>query len=84
MTSKCALQCVVVVFEVLELQEVLGPLAARPRGGQVGDLDGGGRGRAGRAGQVLSSRLVLLVQTGGAGVGLHPGDIGDDTHDKKI
>lgn len=38
--SQRALQCVVVVFEALELQEVFGPLAALPSGRQVGDLDG--------------------------------------------
>lgn len=51
--SQCALQCVVVVFETFELQEVFGPLAALAGGGQVGDLDGGGSAADGRAREVL-------------------------------
>lgn len=50
---QCALQCVVVVFEAFELQEVFGPLAALAGGGQVGDLDGGGSAADRRARQVL-------------------------------
>lgn len=42
LVSQRALQCVVVIFEAFELQKVFGPLAALTRGGQVGDLDGGG------------------------------------------
>ena len=72
--SQGALQGVVVVLEALELQEVLGPLAALAGGGQVGDLDGGGGGAAcGGTSQVLGGALVLQVQAGAAGVGLHPG-----------
>ena len=71
--SQGALQGVVVVLEALELQEVLGPLAALAGGGQVGDLDGGGGGAAcGGTSQVLGGTLVLQVQAGAAGVGLHP------------
>ncbi|MEQ2184795.1 hypothetical protein GOODEAATRI_011778, partial [Goodea atripinnis] len=40
--ARNCLQGVVVVFEAFELQKVFGPLAALARGGQVGDLDGGG------------------------------------------
>lgn len=61
--SQRALQRVVVVLEVLELQKVLGPLAALARR-QVSHLDGGRASQAGRAGQVLGCRLVLLIQTG--------------------
>lgn len=70
--SQCALQCVVVVFETFELQKVFGPLAALAGGGQVGDLDGGGSAADRRTSQVLRCRLVMLVQAGGAGIGLHP------------
>lgn len=51
---------------------MFGPLAALASGGQVGDLDGGGSAPDRRACQVLGSRLVMLVQTGAAGIGLHP------------
>lgn len=51
---------------------MFGPLAALASGGQVGDLDGGGRAPDGRACQVLGCGLVMLVQAGAAGVGLHP------------
>ena len=70
--SQRALQRVVIVFEAFELQEVFGPLAALAGGGQVGDLDGGGGAANRRPRQVLGCRLVMLVQTGGAGIGLHP------------
>lgn len=71
--SQRALQCVVVVFETFELQEVFGPLAALACRGQVGDLDGGGGAADRGARQVFGCRLVVLVQAGAAGVGLHPG-----------
>lgn len=51
---------------------MFGPLAALASGGQVGDLDGGGRAPDGRARQVLGCGLVMLVQAGAAGIGLHP------------
>lgn len=51
---------------------MLGPLAPLAGGGQVGDLDGGGSAADRRACQVFSCRLVVLVQAGVAGVGLHP------------
>ena len=52
---------------------MLGPLAALAGGGQVGDLDGGGGSAAcGGARQVLCGTLVLQVQAGAAGIGLHP------------
>lgn len=51
---------------------MFGPLAALASGGQVGDLDGGGGAADRRARQVLGCRLVMLVQAGSAGVGLHP------------
>lgn len=72
--SQGALQRVVVVFETFELQEVFGPLAALAGRGQVGDLDGGGGVPDRRASQVLGCRLVMLVQAGGAGIRLHPGE----------
>lgn len=52
--SQRALQCVVVVLETLQLQEVLGPLAPLAGGGQVGDLDGGGGAADRRSRQVFS------------------------------
>lgn len=70
--SQCALQCVVVVFETFQLQEVFGPLATLASGGQVGDLDGGGSAADRRACQVFSCWLMVLVQAGAAGVGLNP------------
>lgn len=70
---QCAFQGVVVVLEVLELQEMLGPLAALSWGGQVCDLNGGPRGRPRRVGQIFSCWLVLLVQAAGAGVDLYTG-----------
>ncbi len=70
--SQGALQRVVVVFETFELQKVFGSLAALAGGGQVGDLDGGGGAPDRRACQVLGCGLVMLVQAGGAGIGLHP------------
>lgn len=51
---------------------MFGPLAALAGGGQVCDLDGGGSAADRRACQVLGCRLVMLVQAGGAGIGLHP------------
>lgn len=51
--SQCALQCVVVVLETFQLQEVFGPLATLAGGGQVGDLDGGGSAADRRACQVF-------------------------------
>lgn len=51
---------------------MFGPLAALASGGQVGDLDGGGSATDRRACQVLRCGLVMLVQAGGAGIGLHP------------
>lgn len=50
---------------------MLWPLAALAGGGQVGNLDGGGGAAGWGACQVLGCRLVILVQTGGAGVGFH-------------
>lgn len=73
--SQRALQRVVVVFETFELQEVFGPLAALACRGQVGDLDGGGGAADRGARQVFGCRLVLLVQAGAAGVGLHTGGV---------
>lgn len=70
--SQGALQGVVFVFETFELQKVFGPLAALASGGQVGDLDGGGSAPHRGARQVLCCGLVVLVQTGGAGIGFHP------------
>lgn len=55
---------------------MFGPLAALASGGQVGDLDGGGSAPDRRACQVFGCGLVLLVQAGGAGIGLHPGRSG--------
>lgn len=69
--SQRALQGVVIVFEALELQKVFGSLTALPGGGKVGDLDGGGGAADWGAGQVLGCRLVVLIQAGAAGVGLH-------------
>lgn len=51
---------------------MFGSLAALASGGQVGDLDGGGSAPDRRARQVLGCGLVMLVQTGAAGIGLHP------------
>lgn len=51
---------------------MFGPLATLTGGGQVGDLDGGGSAADWRACQVFSCRLMVLVQAGVAGVGLHP------------
>lgn len=70
--SQGALQCVVVVLETFEFQEVFGPLAALASGGQVGDLNGGGSTPDRRACQVLGCRLVMLVQAGAAGISFHP------------
>jgi len=83
--SQGALQGVVVVLEALQLQEVLGPLAALAGGGQVGHLDGGRGGAAcGGARQVLGGTLVLQVQAGAAGVGLHPGVWGERERGREI
>lgn len=71
--SQGALQGVVVVLEAFQLQKVLGPLAPLASGGKVGHLDGGGGAPHRRARQVFGRRLVMLIQTGAAGVGLHPG-----------
>lgn len=71
--SQGALQGVVVVFEAFELQEVFGSLAPLARGGKVGHLDGGGGAPRRGARQVFGCRLVMLIQTGAAGIGLHPG-----------
>lgn len=71
--SQRALQCVVVVFEAFELQKVFGSLAPLASGGKVGHLDGGGGAPHRRARQVFGCRLVMLIQTGTAGIGLHPG-----------
>lgn len=61
--SERTVQSVVVVFEVLQLQEVSGPLAALLRCRcEVGGLGGGGGGRARRlrgAGQIFCCRLVV-------------------------
>lgn len=70
--SQGALQRVVFVFKTFELQKVFGPLAALSGGGQVGDLDGGRTAPDGGARQVLRCRLVVLVQTGGAGICFYP------------
>lgn len=51
---------------------MFGPLAALASRGKVGDLDGGGGAADRRSCQVLGCGLVMLVQTGGAGIGLHP------------
>lgn len=48
-----AFQCIVIIFEAFELQEVFGPLAALAGGRQVCDLHGGGRRANGRSSQVL-------------------------------
>ena len=69
--SKGALQGIVIVFEAFELQEMLGPLASLAGGRQVGHLDGGGSATRWGARQIFSCRLVVLVQTSGAGVGFH-------------
>lgn len=69
--SQRALQRVVVVFETFQLQEVFGPLAALARGRQVGDLDGGWSAADWRGRQVFGCGLVILVQAGATGVGLH-------------
>lgn len=50
---------------------MFGPLAALAGGGQVCDLDSGGSAADRRACQVLGCRLVMLIQAGGAGIGLH-------------
>lgn len=52
---------------------MLGSLAPLAGGGEVGHLDGGGSAPDGRTSQVFGCRLVMLVQTGAAGIGLHPG-----------
>lgn len=68
--SERAVQSVVVVFEVLQLQEVSGPLAALLRRRcEVGGLGGGGGGGACRlrgAGQVFGCRLVVLARRAAA------------------
>lgn len=69
--SQRALQCVIVVLETFKLQKVFGPLAALASRGQVSDLDGGGSAANRRASQILGCRLVLLVQTSAAGIGLN-------------
>lgn len=67
--SERAVQSVVVVFEVLQLQEVSGPLAPLlHRRGEVVALSGGGGGAGGlrAAAQVFGRGLVALA--GGAAV----------------
>lgn len=62
-------QSVVVVFEVLQLQEVSGPLAALLHCRyEVGGLGGGGGGarRICGTGQVFGSRLVVLDRSAAA------------------
>lgn len=70
--SERAVQSVVVIFEVLQLQEVPGPLAALLKAGrEVGGLGRGGRAeRLGGTGQVFGCRLVVLARIG-TSVGLH-------------
>lgn len=51
---------------------MFGPLAALASRGQVGDLDGGRSAADRRPRQVLGCGLVMLVQTGGTRIGLHP------------
>lgn len=67
--SERAVQSVVVVFEVLQLQEVPGPLAALlHRRCEVGGLGGGGGGasRLCGAGQVFGCGLVVLARSAAA------------------
>lgn len=67
--SERAVQSVVVVFEVLQLQEVSGPLAALLHCGyEVGGLGGGGAGarRICGTGQVFGCRLVVLARSAAA------------------
>lgn len=62
--SERTVQSVVVVFEILQLQEVSGPLAALLHcRREVGGLGGGGGGarRLRGAGQVFGCRLVVLA-----------------------
>lgn len=68
--SERAVQSVVVVFEVLQLQEVSGPLAAllrrRCEVGGLGRGGGGGACRLNGAGQVFGCRLVVLARRAAA------------------
>ena len=67
--SERTVQSVVVVFEVLQLQEVSGPLAALLQCRyEVGGLGGGGGGarRLRGAGQVFGCRLVVLAGSAAA------------------
>lgn len=66
--SQGALQCVVVVLEALQLQEVFGTFALLA-GRQVGDLDGGGAGDFRGEGEVLRCRLVLPLAAASPGLG---------------
>lgn len=66
---KRAVQSVVIIFKVLQLQEVSGPLAALLRcRREVGALSwrGAAAGRLLAAGQVFGCRLVLLLLAGRA------------------
>ncbi len=67
--SERTVQSVVVIFEVLQLQEVSGPLAAllhcRREVGGLGGGGGGARGLRG-AGQVFGCRLVVLARRAAA------------------
>lgn len=65
---KRAVQSVVIIFKVLQLQEVSGPLAALLRcRREVGALSwrGAAAGRLLAAGQVFGCRLVLLLLLAG-------------------
>lgn len=67
-TLKRAVQSVVIIFKVLQLQEVSGPLAALLRcRREVGALSwrGAAAGRLLAAGQVFGCRLVLLLLLAG-------------------
>lgn len=73
--SERTVQSVVVVFEVLQLQEVSGPLAALlHRRCEVGGLGGGGGGGAHwlrGADQVFGGRVVVRARSAAAAARLH-------------